>query len=79
MFVAKSLSEAFVEPRMSSWNVDEQVLQDWMDAALSFEAWSEKFLMASAAGDDKPASSAAMEVQEDFYQNKALSFKTLLG
>jgi hypothetical protein len=36
-----------------------------MDASLSFEAWSEKFLMASAADNGKPASRAAMEVQED--------------
>jgi hypothetical protein len=32
--------------------------------------------MASAAGDNEPASSAVMEVQEDFYRNKALTFKT---
>jgi hypothetical protein len=76
IFVAKSFSEAFVEPRMSSFNIDEQALQEWLDLSLSFEAWSEKFLMASAAGDDEPASSAAMEVQEDFYRNKALTFKT---
>ena len=76
IFVAKSFTEAFVEPRMSSSDIDKPVLEDWTDALLSFEAWSDKFLMASAAGDEVPASSAAMEVQEDFYRNKALTFKT---
>jgi hypothetical protein len=76
IFVSKSSSEAFVEPRMSSLDIDDLALQDWKDASLSFEAWSEKFLMASAAGNDGPASSAAMEVQEDFYRNQALTFKT---
>jgi hypothetical protein len=47
-----------------------------MDVTLSFEAWSEKFLMASAAGSNKPASSTGMEVQEDIYQHKALTFET---
>jgi hypothetical protein len=61
---------------MSSFNIDEQALQEWVDLSLSFEAWSEKFLMASTAGNNKPALSAAMEVQEDFYRNKALAFKT---
>jgi hypothetical protein len=82
-FVSKSSSEAFVEPQMSLFNIDEEGLQDWMDGSLSFEAWSKKFLMADAAGNNEPASSfqlpassTAMEVQEDFYQNKALTFKT---
>jgi hypothetical protein len=55
---------------------DEQALQDWKDASLSFEDWSGKFLMASAARDDEPASNAAMEVQENFYCDQALTFKT---
>jgi hypothetical protein len=76
IFVAKSSSEAFVEPRMSSLNIDDQALQDWKDSSLSFEDWSEKFLMATAAGDDEPASKASMEVQENFYRNQALTFKT---
>jgi hypothetical protein len=32
--------------------------------------------MATAAGDGKPASKAAMEVQENLYRNQALTFKT---
>jgi hypothetical protein len=32
---AKSSSEAFVEPRMSSLDIDKQTLQDWKDASLS--------------------------------------------
>jgi hypothetical protein len=51
---------------MSSLDIDEQALQDWKDASLSFEDWSEKFLMARDAGDKETASNAAMEVQEDF-------------
>jgi hypothetical protein len=74
--VAKSSLEAFVEPCMSSLDIDEQALQDWKDASLSFEDWSEKFLMARDAGDKETASNAAMEVQEDFYHNQALTFKT---
>jgi hypothetical protein len=73
IFVAKLSTE---EPQMALFTIDKQALQAWVNASLSFEAWSEKFLMASAAGDDKPASSATMEVQEDFYCNKALTFNT---
>jgi hypothetical protein len=61
---------------MSSLDIDDIALQDWKDSSLSFEAWSDKFLMASAAANDGPASTAAMEVQEDFYRNQALAFKT---
>jgi hypothetical protein len=62
IFVAKSSTEASVELRMLSFNIDEQALQAWVDASLSFEGWSEKFLMASAAGFNEQASSAVMEV-----------------
>jgi hypothetical protein len=56
IFVAKSFTEAFVEPCMSSFNIDEEALQDWADASLSLESWLEKCLMAEAAGNEVPAS-----------------------
>lgn len=70
IFVTNSSMEAFPEPQMSSFltTTNKPFKTGWM-------LLSEKFLMASAAGDDKPASSATMEAQEDFYHNKALTFK----
>jgi hypothetical protein len=60
IFIAQSSLEAFVEPQMSSFNIGKNPLQDWVDTSLSFEEWSEKFLMAKAAGNNVPASSAAI-------------------
>jgi hypothetical protein len=74
--ICKSTTEAFVEPRMSSNSIDPEALEDWEALSLSFDAWSDKFLMASAADDGAPASNAAMEVQEDFFKNQTLTFKT---
>jgi hypothetical protein len=53
--VGKLSSEAFVEPQMCSFNIDEQALQDWFDVSLSFKVWLEKFLMAEAAGNNVPS------------------------
>jgi hypothetical protein len=56
--------------------MDEAVLSNWKSISLTFDDWSEKFVIAAAAGDEAPASSAAMEVQDNFYWAQALSFKT---
>jgi hypothetical protein len=49
----------------------------WRALSLSLNEWNEKFFIATNASDKAPASStAAMEVQENFFRTKALNFKT---
>jgi hypothetical protein len=40
------------------------------------ETWTAKFVIATAAATNGPASAAALEVQEDFFYTKATAFKT---
>jgi hypothetical protein len=70
MFVCKSTTKAFVEPRMLLNSIDKEALEDWESLSPTFEAWSDKFLMASAAAEGAPASNVAMEVQDDFSRIK---------
>jgi hypothetical protein len=45
--------------------------------SLALPEWNEKFLIVAVVSDELPASAAAIEVQETFFQeNKALTFKT---
>jgi hypothetical protein len=56
--------------------IDSDVLKEWNSLLLSLPEWNEKFIIASSAADDIPASTAAMEIQETFFRTKALNFKT---
>jgi hypothetical protein len=76
VYVAKGPTMAFVTPSLTPMVIDEQVLENWKSLNLALPDWNEKFLITAAALDDLPASAAAMEVQEDFFRNKALTFKT---
>jgi hypothetical protein len=76
LYVAKSTTTAFVTPSIMGNVIDDDVLSMSRTLSLSLPEWNEKFLIATAASDDEPASKAAMEVQEDFFCNKALNFKT---
>jgi hypothetical protein len=51
-------------------------LKEWNSLLLLLPEWNEKFIIASSAADDIPASTAAMEIQETFFRTKALNFKT---
>jgi hypothetical protein len=56
--------------------IDSDVLTKWQTLSLSLYKWNEKFFIARNASDKAPASSEAMEVQETFFQTKALNFNT---
>lgn len=43
---------------------------------MTLPKWNEKFLIATAALEDAPVSTEAMEVYEEFFYTKALNFKT---
>jgi hypothetical protein len=76
LYVAKSAMTAFVTPSITSSVIDSEVLIDWRARSLSLHEWNEKFCIATSASDEAPASSAAMEVQENVFRTKALTFTT---
>jgi hypothetical protein len=76
IYVAKGITTAFVAPSLTSSALDPHALTEWKSLSLTLPKWNEKFLIATAVLDDLPASTAAIEIQEAFYQNKALSFET---
>jgi hypothetical protein len=76
LYVAKSQSTAFATPSIESSVIDDDVLADWKALSLSLSDWNEKFFIAKNTSDDLPASSAAMEIQENFFRTKALNYKT---
>jgi hypothetical protein len=49
---------------------------DWKLKQLPLENWTAKFVVATAAATEGPASSATLEAQEDFFNAKATAFKT---
>jgi hypothetical protein len=52
-------------------------LAKWKSLSLTLPDWNEKFFLATSAPDNiLPASSEAIEIQEEFYRTKALNFKT---
>jgi hypothetical protein len=76
LYVAKSVTTAFVTPSITTKVIDVDVLNEWKTLSLSLSEWNEKFFIATAASDKAPASTAAMEMNKDFFRNKALNFKT---
>jgi hypothetical protein len=76
IYVAKSSTTAFVTPSMHEAGIDADVLTGWRALSLTLSEWNEKFFIATAALDDIPVSTAAMEVHEEFFRTKALNFKT---
>jgi hypothetical protein len=76
IYVAKSSTRAFMTPTIMDSVIEPEVLTTWRAMSLSLTEWNEKFLIATEALDDIPALTAAMEVHEEYYWTKALSFKT---
>jgi hypothetical protein len=76
IYIAKSSTTAFVTPSITTDVIDDGVLASWRTLNLPLSTWIEKFFIATAASDEVPASSAAMEVHETYYHTKALNFKT---
>jgi hypothetical protein len=70
------LPSAFVLPSLGDSVLENDVLAEWQDLALTLSDWNQKFFIATAAADDLPASTAAIEIQEEFLRTKALTFKT---
>jgi hypothetical protein len=76
IYVAKGATTAFATPALAESALDPHVATEWRSLSLTLPEWNEKFLIATAVSDELPASAAAIEMQETFYRNKALSFKT---
>jgi hypothetical protein len=76
IYVAKGNTTAFVTPCLTESALDTHVLTEWKSLSLALPEWNEKFLIAATVSDQLPASAAAIEVQETFYRDKALLFKT---
>jgi hypothetical protein len=76
IYVAKSPTSAFVSPSLGDCILDAEVVEEWQGLALTLSDWNQKFFIATAAADDLPASTSAIEIQEEFFRTKALTFKT---
>jgi hypothetical protein len=76
LYVAKSTTTAFVMPSITTKVIDVDVLAKWKTLCLLLSEWNKKFFIATAASDKAPASTAAMEMKEDYFRNKGLNFKT---
>jgi hypothetical protein len=76
LYVAKSYSTAFVTPSITKSVVEVEVLVSWQALSLALPEWNQMFFIATAASDDAPASSAALEVQQAFFRDKAMTYKT---
>jgi hypothetical protein len=61
LYVAKSVTMAFVTPLITSSVIDSDVLTEWRTLSLSLHKWNEKLFITTNASDDAPASSEAME------------------
>jgi hypothetical protein len=70
--VAKGLSMAFVLPSIGDCVLHPEVLAKWESLSLTLPDWNEKFFLAtSALNDILPVSSEAIEIQEEFIQDKS--------
>jgi hypothetical protein len=76
LYVAKSPTTAFVALLTTSSVIDSKVLIEWRAPSLYFHEWNKKLFITTNALDEEPASTAAMEVQENLFRTKALNFKT---
>jgi hypothetical protein len=66
--VAKSTTKAFVTPSIMDTIIGGDVLKECNSLLLSLPEWNEKFIIASSASDDIPASTTAMEIHETFFR-----------
>jgi hypothetical protein len=77
VFVAKkNNTSAFVEPSIDGQIIHDSVVQDWKAKQLGLDDWSAKFVVATSASKEQPASSAMLKVHKNFFQEKATAFKT---
>jgi hypothetical protein len=77
VYVAKGSSTVFVLPFLGDSVLQPEVLAKWKYLSLNLPEWNEKFFIATSASDKAlPASTEAIEQQEEFFRTKALNFKT---
>jgi hypothetical protein len=67
---------AFVEPMVVGDLIHHSVVDVWKTKQLPLENWTVKFVIATASSAEGPASPAALEVQETFFNAKATAYKT---
>jgi hypothetical protein len=56
--------------------IHQSVVDEWKTKQLPLENWTAKFVIATASSAEGPASPAALEVQENFFNAKATAYKT---
>jgi hypothetical protein len=77
VFLSKKIADlAFVEPMVDGHLIHPSVVEEWKCKLLSLENWTTKFVIATSAATDEPATAAAMEAHKDFFNTKATLFKT---
>jgi hypothetical protein len=76
IYLAKGISTAFVLPSLEKSVLDPEAVSKWKSLSLTLPDWNKKFFIATSASDELPASTAAIERQEEFFRTKALTFKT---
>jgi hypothetical protein len=55
--------------------IHQSVVDKWKEKLLHLENWMAKFVVATSAATDAPASTAVLELHEHFFKNKATAFK----
>jgi hypothetical protein len=76
-YVAKGLSAAYILPSLGEYGLDPEALLKWESLSSTLPNWNKKlFIATSASDDDLPASTTAIECQEEFFRTKALTCKT---
>jgi hypothetical protein len=77
IYVTRGATTTFATPSLTELALDSHVVTKWRSLYLTLPEWNEKFLITAVVSDEVPVSAVAIEeVQETFYCNKALAFKT---
>jgi hypothetical protein len=77
VFVSKKTAGlGFVELMVDGHLIHSSVVEELNCKLLPLENWTAKFVIATSAGTDEPATAAAMKAHEDFFNAKATAFKT---
>jgi hypothetical protein len=67
LYITKYLTTAFVTPLIITEVINGDILTEWKTLSLSLPEWNEKCFIATAALDGVTASTAAMEVNGQFF------------
>jgi hypothetical protein len=75
LFVSKTASTAFADPKCSVMFLTPDLLVDWNSAARTISEWSRLFMLVNTTSSEGPTSHANLEAKEDF-AHKAEAHRT---